>query len=216
MKMILTLSFCVASFVVHSQITLKLYENIDYATNPENTNSDDVKSTLHFSRLSFGVQFQQKKPYFQEFELSFSQKAVPVVHVDHKSDNVDIDKYYLGIQYEVNRFVTNADNRLRFSLGGGTLLYYLFEKRTPENNDYYHHKHQYLGMTINLVPRLAYEISHKLIAEISGKIGLFDIRQDWNKIYSQKFPIRPYRVSDTETEFFPKAYTLRIGLGYRL
>src|SRR5688500_10804987 len=125
MKTILIVIFCVIVVpAAHSQITFKVYQNTDFSVNPQCAYSDEVTSTVHFSRFSSAVQFREKKKYFHEIEISYAQKAIPIVHSEPASGPYDSEKDYVGIQYEINRPITHPDNRLRFSVGAGTLLYY--------------------------------------------------------------------------------------------
>jgi hypothetical protein len=216
-KLVLLSSLLLSVHFVHAQVAIKLYQNLDYVKYNLEYGEYDQEPEIYLARTSLAIQFSNREDLFQEVEFSYAQVAIPVVHQVFPSvEHVDVTKDYVGMQYELNKvFGKGAD--FRFSLGGGALLYGLLTRREPQTNGgVYLREDRYIGTIINLIPRIQYDISKRFIADLNFKLALFDVYYHHQRTHNLMLPMRQQREDHVETDFFPPAYNVRIGLGYRL
>jgi hypothetical protein len=200
-----------------AQIAIKLYQNLDYVKYNIEEGIYEQEPEIYFARTSLAIQFANRDDLFHELEFSYAQVAIPVVHQVFPSvEFVDVNKDYVGLQYELNKVLVKGSD-FRFSLGGGTLLYSLLTQRDPQTNvDVYFREDRYIGAVINLIPRIQYNISKQFLVDLNLKFGLLDVHYYERRINNPMLPMRQQLQKSCETDFLPEAYNVRIGIGYRL
>lgn len=219
-KLALLLIFICLSISGYAQTAIKLYQNLDYEINPQayvyGQSEGGSSSDLHVSRTSLALQFGNSKKYFHEVELSYAENAIPIVHeVFPQTDYYETTNNYFGIQYELNKRLAGS-GQFFFSVGGGFLLYHLTSNQEAVTDDRWNRKQHYTGGLLQVIPRLQYQISKKLFADLNLKLALFDIQRFETYVDAPMLPVRKQTEVSTETAFFPSSYTVRLGLGFRL
>lgn len=216
-KIPLLLILLIAGHYLPAQIAIKVYQNLDYVKYNLEYSEYDEEPEIYLARTSLAIQFSNREDLFHEVEFSYAQVAIPVVHQVYPAiEWVDVNKDYVGMQYELNRFFGRGSD-FRFSLGGGALLYGLLTRREPQKNvGVYLREDRYIGTIINFIPRIQYNLSKRFLVDLNFKFQLFDVHYYERKILNPALPITEQIQKSAKTDFFPPAYNVRIGFGYRL
>lgn len=199
-----------------AQRTLKLYSNLDYSQTYNHLDEEDME--LSFKRVSIGYEFVRNKRFIHAMEISFSPDAMPVMHAFAEHPYHDIGQLYGSFLYEIQKpFFNTNDLRspgFKFLLGVGIQLYYQQDHFDPKLEWAYERRYQNIGTTLLLIPRLQYVINEHFSIDLNIKFGMLTAREDLKRIKSPAIPLSQQRTDNFETEFIPKEYNARLGIGY--
>lgn len=201
-----------------AQVAIKIYQNLDLVNNytADGDNEPNGRTyNANFARTSLAVQFSKRTDIFHEIEFSYAKEAIPIVHIIYSdTEYIHLEENYGAMQYEFNKILI-GNSKFKFSFGTGVLLYYFLSKEEPRIQ-IYPREQRYLGGIVNATPRIQYNISKRLLADVNFKWAIFDLRHSEKIIHNPMLPFTEQFEKSTETYFFPETFNVRLGLGYRL
>jgi hypothetical protein len=202
---------------------VKVYQNLDYVRFKTKVWSDQQQAyvssdnfKLYFNRFSAAFQLSKER-WTHEFELSYSGEAVPIAweqQIGYRTQYFSNRKTFVSLQYEL--LETFDRNNFNFLLGGGFSPYFFLFKSTPYLTSNFPAEQMLLGSTVNITGHAQYNLHHRWIIDLNLRFGLCDFRYEQVNIQNPQIPVSQQRVDTFEFKLLPQAYTLKLGVGYRI
>lgn len=203
--------------------TIKIYQNTDIVKMYRSDWSNALgyvpsdKYEVSFNRISLAIMWNSPV-WFQEIEVSYSSESAPVSwspRPEHPGAFTNT-LHFASVQYEIGKHITAPRKKIDFILGAGLTPYWLNFEKEPRISNAYRATQLYMGSVISANAHAIYRLSNRFLADLNLKLGLFDFRFNREHIYNPAIPVRQ-QVNETYSfDFLPDAYTIRVGLGYRI
>lgn len=208
----------------HSQssLYLKVYHNSDFYRRTENLYDLEARERRdtdydrnNFNRFSIGAGLSRPK-FYHELELSYNQDFPPIEHIARISNELETTTHFLSFHYEINKVLV-SEKSFRILTGLGLNTYKGKSKSVPEISTMFPVTDRDIGSTLNLIPRISFDLSPKLGVELSSKIGLLNVNNYKSIVHNPDIPVEHQAwVDEVNWSFFPSAYNIRVGLFYEL
>lgn len=121
-----------------------------------------------------------------------------------------------SFRYELSKNFTNETKRLGFGIGGGINPYYVHIEYIPSTEAAFYSSTEFYGFVVNLTPRISYKLSNRFDIDLNVPIKIYDLRWEKIQVDNPAIPIRYQTFVDIDNIFFENAYTMRLGVQYRL
>jgi hypothetical protein len=118
----------------------------------------------------------------------------------------------IAARYELTRKF-DSDGPLKFSLGAGFNPYFT-QLDFPETGNNFPVIQKILGASLNVVPRLSYNISKRFSAELNIPFKLYDFQFFRYNVRDPGLSLRQQTRDEVKSIFFQNAYTIRLGVIY--
>ncbi len=219
--------------VVHAQkyssgdrhILIKIYQNTDYVrlqkevwSEPQQRYVRSDNFQLYLNRFSVALQMRTPKDWEQELEAFYSNEAVSIAweqKLGHRPSNFSTRITFLSLQYELLKSFNTAD-KFSFLLGGGVSPYFVLLEKTPYSTNSFPGEERLIGGTININGHTQYNFRYRWVIDLNLRLGLCDFRYQQTHVANPVLPISAQRSDSFEFKLLPQAYTLRLGVGYRI
>lgn len=219
------------STAVHSfgqkSFGIKIYQSTDifkvqYFDNL--TNEVEEVDQVNFTRFSLALDLQSKKGYIHEIEFfvpevskSYNNLQYPM-NYEFKKDrpNFEREASSYSLRYELSKTLTNKTRRIGLNLGLGINPYYILAENIPTAFNHYYSSTKLYGFVLNIVPRINYKISHRFSIDFNVPLKIYDLRVENNRVKNPSIPIHQQTKIDYSNHFFENAFTLRLGLMFKL
>lgn len=225
--LLITLSvLCVESAFGQKSFGIKIYQNTDifdieyYGNRNSPPTAVDI---VNFNRISFAANIQTKKAFIHEVELiipeiskSLDKIQYPINYEFRKGDTFDGEISSYSLRYEVSRTLTNEIKRFALGIGTGINPYYILIEYIPNVESTYYASTKLFGFAVNLTPRISYNFTNQLSVDLSVPLKIYDLRSEKVHFDNPAIPIRQQTVTDVHNIFFERAYTIRLGVMFRL
>lgn len=222
----LFLSYVVCSFG-QKGFGIKIYQNTDifkiqYFDNL--TNEVEKFGQLNFTRFSLALDIQSKKGYIHEIEFfvpevskSYDNLRYPMNYEFKKEwPNFEREASSYSLRYELSKNLTKKTRRIGFNLGIGISPYYVLAESIPTAVNHYYSSTKLYGFVLNIVPRINYKITQRFSIDLNVPLKMYDVRVENTRIKNPSIPIHQQTKIDYSNHFFESAYTLRLGIMYKL
>ncbi len=206
---------------------IKIYQNTDIFEiqfSESLTNEVEKFDKVNFFRLSLALNIQSKKGYIHEIEFSvpdvsksYDNLRYPM-NYEFKKEMPDFEGQAssYSLRYELSRTLTSKTRRIGFNLGIGINPYYVLVEYIPTANTRYYSSTQLYGFALNMVPRINYKISQRFSIDFNVPLKMYDLRVKNYRVKNPSIPIHQQTKIDYSNHFFESAFTLRLGLLYKL
>ena|SRR5688572_8908766 len=206
---------------------IKIYQNTDIFEiqyYESGTNKVEKFDQVNFTRVSLAVDIDTKKGYTHEIEFlipevskSYDNIQYPM-NYEFKKEMPDFEGQAssYSLRYELSRTLTNKAKRLGFNLGMGINPYYVLVEYIPNVENRYYSSTKLYGFVLNMVPGIKYKLSQRFSIDLNVPLKIYDLRAEKYRVENPAIPIRQQTTIDSNNIFFESAYTLRLGLMYRL
>ncbi|SNT31636.1 hypothetical protein SAMN05421640_3385 [Ekhidna lutea] len=199
---------------------IKAYHNSDFYQRAENIYNYETQERLttkhsisNFSRVSIALSIKNNKDWYHEMELSYASESQPFQHESRVSENEKRSLLYFSIHYEIYKELWTND-RLKLLSGIGVNIYKSKAERIVERQQI-PIKDEYLGATINFVPRITYKVTSRIGLDLNTKLGLLDFHSYESTVYIGQIPQEQQKwVDRTDSDLLPFSYVVRFGLSY--
>ena len=178
---------------------------------------------VNFNRITFAVDIDTKKGYTHEIEFLIPEISKPLENIQYplkyefrKDETFDGEASSYSFRYEVSKTLTNKAKRFSFLLGAGINPYYVHIEYEPNVETTYYSSTQLYGFALNVTPRIRYKVSQRFSVDLNVPLKIYDLRGEKNKTENPAIPIRQQTTNEYSNIFFENAYTIRLGLMYKL
>jgi hypothetical protein len=212
-----------ATFAQNGRV-VKIYQNTDIVKIYRSEWSDlqqqyipSEKYEVSFNRVSLAMMWNSPL-WMQEIEVSYSSETAPVSWSPRPERRGVFTNtlHFASVQYEIGKHITASHRKIDFVLGAGLTPYWLNFEKEPKTSNAYTATQLHMGSTASANAHAMYKLSKRLLVDFSLKLGLVDFRFYRQQVHNPVIPIRQ-QVNDTYSfDFLPDAYTIRLGLGYRI
>lgn len=183
--------------------------------------------SFHILKPTIAFQWKSKKNNFHEIELT----NFTLSRVQSKTDLINdtsgkvqaslgkntFNNTMISIRYEyVVNFFKNRDSRFVPSLGFSLAPYFKHNDYSPTANNIYAYSETLTGVKSYLIPRLSYYLSSRVFLDINLPLSVSDINLRTVQNENPAIPALQKRVSNFDLEIFPKQFSGRIGVGFKL
>jgi hypothetical protein len=121
-----------------------------------------------------------------------------------------------SFRYEINQDITNVTKRFVLNLGAAINPYHIEMEFKPRENRVYDRTVRMTGATINIIPRISYQLTDRLSVELNVPVNVYDIYRVKQHVDNPVISKDAQTRSGTERTFFPDLYTVRFGVAYTL
>lgn len=226
----LALTLLLVPFTLHCfaqrEFGIKIYQNTDFFETVYDDYTLDISEQIrnvNFSRVSLAFDIRSKKGYTHEIELfipeirkSLNHVQFPMNYEFRKGDDFTGVVSTASVRYELNKSLTNEDKRFTFLLGAGINPYYVHIEYEPYNLFDFYTSQQLYGFSLNVIPRINYRLGQRLNMDLNIPLKVYDLLGETKRTNNPNIPIRDQRNTDWDHTLFETAYTIRLGLMYRL
>jgi hypothetical protein len=205
---------------------VKIYQNTDiFETQYYESRTRNVTKVenLNFGRISLAMDIDTKKGYTHEIEFLIPEvsKSLDDVHFPlnykfRKDETFDGEASSYSLRYEVSKTLTNKAKRFSFLLGVGINPYYVHIEYEPNVETTYYWSTKLYGFALNITPRIKYKFSQRFSIDLNVPLKIYDLRGEKIRIKNPVIPIRQQTTNDYDNIFLESAYTIRLGLMYKL
>lgn len=227
-KIILTALFI--SNVIYSfgqnNFGIKIYQNTDiFKTQYYNyTDKETTKiKNINFNRASLAVDIETKKGYTHEIEFLIPEISKSLDHVQfplnyefRKGTTFKATASSYSLRYELSKTLTNKAKRFALLLGVAINPYYVFEEYAPNTETTYYVSTKLYGSAMNITTRIKYKLSQRFSIDLNIPLKIYDLRAERTRVKNPNFPIHQQTWTNYSNIFFESAYTIRLGLMYKL
>lgn len=222
-------TFCVlfafSAVSAQSKIGVTIYQNTDrFDVRYRNQQGaiEETDNRLNFHRFSVALSFNLGKKYTHELEL-----FIPEFSKDHDKLLFPLDMtiakksaYHeeanaYSFRYEVYRRLTK-EKPIAFALGAAVNPHYRTIERIPSAPNWYPSNGKMFVASVNIVPRLQWTISKSLLLNLSIPFKVYDYIYSQQKVENPSIPVSQQKSGGSNHEFFREAYTVRLGLMWRI
>lgn len=211
-----------ASFAQYGR-TIKIYQNTDIVKMYRSEWSNSLgyvpseKYEMSFNRLSLAMMWNSPL-WFQEIEVSYSTDRAPVSWSPRPDIPGTMTKtlHFASVQYEIGKHITAPHRKIDFVAGAGLTPYWLNFELEPRIPNAYRATQLYVGGMVSANVHAMYKLSKRFLADLNVKLSFFDFRLERQHIYNPSIPVRQQTNDTYSFDFLPDAYTIRVGLGYRI
>jgi hypothetical protein len=216
------------------KIALKVYNLTSFEEYSKTRRPDDsasyyfnyTSSDLQILHPTVAIQWKAKKNNLHEIELTGfklnklgSKKDIkydttnsgPVVN----ENNLTITLISIRYEYILN-FNKRKDKKLVPSLGFGFNPYYRQNKYSPKVSSLFPACEQYIGLRTFITPRLTYYLSPKFFIDINIPLCIFEIYYLIDKEEDPAIPVNSRTINTFNFSQFPKLFSGRLGVGFKL
>ncbi|AYB30910.1 hypothetical protein [Chryseolinea soli] len=221
----LALSGVVCSFG-QKNFGIKIYQNTDFfETQYYNSglNRRTKVDNVNFSRFSLALDMETKKGYTHEIELmipelskSLDNIQFPMNYKFREAEWLDGEATSYSLRYELSKTLTNKVKRFGFNLGLGINPYYVHVEYIPNIENAYHLSNKLYGFAVNAIPRVTYKLSPRFRLDLNVPLKIYDLRGEKTRIKNPNIPLRQQETTEHSNIFFESAYTIRLGIMYKL
>lgn len=205
---------------------IKIYQNTDiFKTQYYESRGRTLTklNVVNFSRPSLAIDIHTKNSFTHEIELLIPEVSKSVENIQYplnyefrKDITTKGKASSYSIRYELNKTLTNESNRFSFSAGVGINPYYVRIEYIPIVETTFYMSTKLYGFAFNLTPRLKYKLSKRISVDLNIPLKIYDLRGQRNWIRNPLIPIGQQKNNDYRSIFFETAYTIRLGLMYKL
>ncbi len=218
------LLFAISSSAQRS-FQVKVYQNTDYfdvSYYNSQTNSSRNSNELNFSRISLAFAINTRKNFVHEIEIIIPELSKSIYNVKLPLDySFQDDGPRVGtistysFRYELSKVLSNPSKKFRFNLGLAINPYFTDTEYEPENSiAYYKSNTKLFGVSFNIVPRINYNITDRILIDLNIPFKLYDLQNKETRINNPALPIRQQTSSEFTNVFFEDVYTIRLGVSY--
>lgn len=215
---------CTASLVFgQSRWGIRVNQNTDlFTVTYRESLSSPKESQVHFGRFSAGLNYTNNK-VVHEFELFVPEINASTNHVQfpwpqelpHKSDFKNQVSCY-SLRYAVMRNMHSLTQRFHLAFGFAVNPYYLKGESIPKMENTYYLSRSILGASLNIMPAINFNASERVVFTLDCPFKVVDFYRATTNIKNPAIPVHQQKTHTSETAFFMKSYTVRIGIAYRL
>lgn len=229
MKKIL-LTTCFFSTIIYSygqhKFGIKIYQNTDiYKTQYYESGINKLTNfnNVNFNRLSLAIDIDTKNNFTHEIEFlipeiskSTDDIQFPMSYEFIKDITFDGKASSYSLRYELSKTLTRASGRFAFNLGLGVNPYYVHIEYIPNVETAFYASTKLYGLALNMTPRIKYKLSERFSMDLNIPLKIYDFRGERNMVNNPAIPIRQQITNRFNNIFLENAYTIRLGLTYRL
>lgn len=227
-NIILTTSFIFVLTCSFGQkkLGIKVYQNTDiFETQYEEVRSREISEfyTVNFNRISVAINIGTAKGYIHEIELLIPEISKSVENIQfplryefRKDPTFESKASSYSFRYELSRTFTKKAKGFAFDFGIGLNPYYVHIEYVPKVETTYYYSIKMYGLIMNLTPRIKYKLSDRLLIDLNVPLNIYDMRGETGHIKNPAIPIAQQTRSDYEFIVLQRAYTIRLGLMYKL
>lgn len=229
MKRILLTALSISSMICsfgQKNIGIKIHQNTDLfeAKYYESITGELTRfNNVNFNRISFAVNIDTKQGYTHEIELLIPELLKPLDNIQfplnyefRKGATFEGQASSYSLRYELSKTLTNQTKRFCFNLGLGINPYYVHLEYIPNVETTFYWSTKLYGLVLNMVPRIKYKISQRIGIDLNVPLKIYDLRGEKNRIKNPAMPINRQTNKENNNIFFESAYTIRLGVMYRL
>lgn len=212
--------------LAQKKLGIRIYQNTDFFETQYNevfTGNVTKFQNVNFGRISLALNLKTKKGYNHEIEFlipeiskSLDKIQFPMNYNFRKGDTFVGRASAYSLRYEVSRSITNNSGPFAFLLGVAVNPYYVHIEYEPTNETTYYSSTKLYGFAINVIPRLEYKLNDRLCLDLDVPLNVFDLHAQKVYIANPSIPLRHQSAVSFASSFFERAYTIRLGLMYRL
>lgn len=205
---------------------VKIYQNTDiFKTQYYESSTRTVTSVenLNFGRISLVIDIDTKKACTHEIEFLIPEVSkrldgvqFPLNYKFRKGETFDGEASSYSLRYEIGKALTKKAKRFSFLLGVGINPYYVHVEYEPNVEMTYYWSTKLYGFALNITPRIKYKFSQRFSIDLNVPLKIYDLRGEKNKVKNPATPIRQQTTNEYSNIFLESAYTIRLGLRYKI
>lgn len=209
-----------------NDIGIKIYQNTDIfetSYNEYETGEVTKVKNINFTRVTVAVNLSKRNGTSHEIELFIPEISKSLNHVLYpqnygfnKSSMYDGTVSTYSLRYTVSKTLTPNSKPLAFQVGTGINPYYIFIEYEPNVETTFYSSTKLYGFVLNLTPELKYKFNKRFSTDVSVPLKIYDLRRNKTTIKNPHIPVHQQTFNNTRNIFFENAYTIRIGLKYKL
>ncbi len=217
------LMFAIGSLAQRS-FQAKVYQNTDYfnvSYYNSQTNSTRNSNVLNFTRISLAFVINTSKNLTHEIEFlipelskSIYKVKLPLDYSFKEDDRMKSTISTYSFRYELSKALFNRSKKMVFNLGLGVNPYYTKTEYEPTVANVYYSFVQLYGASVNVIPRINFNITDKIVLDLNIPLKLYDLQNKETHVNNPSLPIRQQSSSEVTDVFFEQAYTIRLGMSY--
>jgi hypothetical protein len=229
MKVVITVIVALTVTIVASaqkSVSVKIFHNTD---NVERSTSPDYfggvmtsERVWNFRRISFAVEFGKRETFRHQLELFFPQiqrsTSVPAYPINYstRGGSWNWESTAVAFRYEALKKLGSATDRTKFLFGIGLNPYYQKSSILSTQSTYSDRHLESFGAAINAITGVEIALTNNFGIEASIPLKIYDFRFRRQRINNPALPVNYQTNTGHEHVFFETAYTLRLGLTYKL
>jgi len=213
---------------------IKLYNQTSYSLNTITYESDDTTGQYLFQteksfqilKTNIAFQWKTKNNNFHEIQLIDFRIGKHGVKTEFKSEKNNSSQLQsgqeiietaiaLGYEYIIN-FNKQADRKFVPSLGFGGSPYFSRQKKEPYVSNSFPVSDTRFGMRLFVSPRVSYYFTSKFFLDLHIPICVSDMNVHINQVKNPAFTSQQQTTSTINFAQFPKLFSGRIGLGFKI
>ncbi len=226
-KLLIPLLVCISVYSFGQRsLGFTIYQNTDifqvhYINLPSHQRTKE--SNVNFSRISLAVELLTKKGFVHEVEFMLPEFAKPLDKLKFpfqyyfvKSDLMEEIGEAYSLRYSFSKYLASKSDRLNFIFGAGINPYFVLQEYTPTTPHSYYTSLKWYGIALNLTPGMYYKPGRHFRLGLNVPFRIYNFRIEKHRQDNPILPIAIQRYTEKKHLFFEPAYTIRLGLTYRL
>lgn len=232
MKKLILLISCLLplSTFMFAQTAFKLNVHLQYQSYPTTKSYDGINYTYTDENYQVNIlpaptiiMYRQNGNFHEigisRLQFNIDDNSILRTDLDEHSVYTDGAKettFNLGVRYDYNFCLTNKDKSLIGYLGVSISPIYHSRINDPYVNASFVGKYTSTSVLVGVVPRFIWKLNQSIFIDFNIPINLYDLKYEHYRIFNPSLTIKQQSYGYFDSNFLPKFYEVRLGVGILL